>query len=87
MANRFLIRIDEANARHRHFTVFANGANCGHLIMTNTEFWSFARGLMAGHKPGSVDIELLPHSPASGSRPEDPRGDERTGDERTENGG
>ena len=67
------LAVTEANSTHRHFTVFVNGANCGHLIMRNTEFWEFGRAL----------IKAPPSPAASGDRPEGQRGDGRTTDGRS----
>lgn len=46
--DRFVFRVDARNKQHTHFTVFANGANCGHLCMTNEEFMSFCVALEEG---------------------------------------
>ena len=87
---KYHFRVDKENKRHTHFTVFANGVNCGQLVMTQDEFW----GIIASCMGDPVDAKFrvtwafdvlrdgcaLPHSPASGSRPEGQRGDERTGD-------
>ena len=47
---RFHLRIDDSNPRHVHFTVFANGASCGQLVMTPDEYSAFGRGLLIGCK-------------------------------------
>lgn len=88
---KYHFRVDKENNRHTHFTVFANGENCGQLVMTGEEFW----GIIAACMGDPVDAKFrvtwdfdvlrdsaLPHSPASDSCPEGPREDERTGDGR-----
>jgi hypothetical protein len=35
------LRIDESNPTHTRFTVFANGANCGTLVLRTDEFFHF----------------------------------------------
>ena len=71
------LAVTEANSTHRHFTVFVNGANCGHLIMRNTEFWEFGRALIKA-LPDQVRISLAPSPAASGDRQDVQRGDGRT---------
>ncbi len=39
------IRVDAHGADHVHFTVFANGANCGELTMRTEEFDRFVAAL------------------------------------------
>lgn len=45
---RFHLRVDDSNPAHIRFTVFANGANCGQLTMTPSEYSAFGRGLLIG---------------------------------------
>ena len=45
------LKADEANARHTHFTVFVNGANCGRLCMLTDEAIAFYMILQAGCHP------------------------------------
>ena len=44
----FHLRVDESNSTHVHLTVFANGANCGHLTMRPQEYSAFMQGLVNG---------------------------------------
>lgn len=41
----FNLRVISRNGGHVHFTIFANGANCGELTMTPAEFEAFSRQL------------------------------------------
>jgi hypothetical protein len=45
----FTIRIDSSNPAHTHFTVFANGANCGTLTMRPDEFDAFQELVAGAH--------------------------------------
>jgi hypothetical protein len=45
---RFHLRVDDSNPAHVRFIVFANGANCGQLTMTQLEYSTFGRGLLIG---------------------------------------
>ena len=76
------LAVTEANSTHRHFTVFANGANCGQLVMCKEEFWDFGRALLKA-LPDQVRISLAPSPAASGSRQDVQRGDGRTTDGRS----
>ena len=59
------IRIDDENQRHRHFTVFANGANCGRLCMERAEADAFFQILNAGRRSG--DTVQITEEPNGGS--------------------
>jgi hypothetical protein len=45
---RFHLRVDDSDPAHITFTVFANGANCGQLVMSPAEYSAFGRGLLIG---------------------------------------
>jgi len=79
--DRFVFRVSERNPRHVHFTVFANGANCGNLVMTKDEFMNFCVYLEEGQADLTVEEQysfLSPSPIASDSRPEVQRVDGRT---------
>ena len=42
---RFTIHLDPLSTRHPRFTVFANGAYCGQLVMNADEWWAFCAAL------------------------------------------
>ena len=63
---RFHLRVDDSNPAHIRFSVFANGARCGQLVMRPDEYSTFGRGLLLGchdirpHTSVQVDTYTLP---------------------------
>ena len=48
------VRVDSQTSEHLHFSVFVNGANCGHLCMGVGEAFCFFNMLKAGETPGNL---------------------------------
>lgn len=59
---RLTIRIDEKNLHHIHFTVFANGGNCGRLTMRTDEFRNLQSILRVGAGPNQSSVEFRDES-------------------------
>ena len=65
MKSNFLLDVRTSNGTHRHFVVFANGANCGTLVMRKEEFYDFVDALQEGQALEYIDLEIsLPLSPS-----------------------
>ena len=57
----FNLRIDNQNSEHIHFTVFANGVDCGQLCMRIREYQRLCSVLLIGGRGrGQTDIGVVP---------------------------
>ena len=54
----FTIHCDSLSARHAQFTVFANGAYCGQLVMNVDEWRAFCAALRAGAMGVPIAVEF-----------------------------
>lgn len=57
------LRIDSEDVRHIHFTVFANGANCGTLTMERGEYTLFATMMLLGGRNTGLGTDVQVDNP------------------------